>query len=161
MCEQLQKAITAERDRNAAAKLRKGDAILRLHWSEYHEGIGEPQKALSILESMLEDANHPSFHYRAYKLSKNLGYAEKAKAHYAAAEKGYLLPLKQGEIYSLGSLALLYCAADTNLNKALKLAQHNLEYKRDDEAQDALKCVQEKLSAKNKKKTPSSAKAKT
>ena len=137
----------ARADLEAATKMRKGDSILRLHWSEYHEGIGEPEKALGILESMLEDANHPSFHYRAYQLSKELGYAEKAKAHFAAAEKGYLLPLAQGEIYTLGSLALLYCAADTNLNKALELAQRNLKFKRDDEAQDALKCVKEKLSA--------------
>ena len=148
-------------DLEAATKMRKGDSILRLHWSEYHEGIGEPEKALSIMESMLEDANHPSYHYRAYKLSKKLGYAEKAKAHYAAAEKGYLLPLEQGEIYTLGSLALLYCAADTNLDKALQLAQRNLEFKRDDEAQNALMCVKEKLAAKSKKSSRSTAKGKT
>ena len=148
-------------DLEAATKMRKGDSILRLHWSEYHEGIGEPEKALSILESMLEDAKHPSYHYRAFELSKKLGYKEKAKAHYAAAEKGYLLPLEQGEIYTLGSLANLYCAADTNLNKALELAQRNLKYKRDDEAQDALKCVKEKLSAQKKKKSSRLAKAKT
>lgn len=154
-------AKEARPDLEAATKMRKGDSILRLHWSEYHEGIGEPEKALSIMESMLEDANHPSFHYRAYKLSKKLGYAEKAKAHYAAAEKGYLLPLEQGEIYTLGSLALLYCAADTNLDKALQLAQRNLEFKRDDEAQDALMCVKEKLAAKSKKTSRSTAKGKT
>ena len=148
-------------DLEAATKMRKGDSILRLHWSEYHEGIGEPEKALSILESMLEDAKHPSYHSRAFELSKKLGYKEKAKAHYAAAEKGYLLPLEQGEIYTLGSLANLYCAADTNLNKALELAQRNLKYKRDDEAQDALKCVKEKLSAQKKKKSSRLAKAKT
>ena len=141
-------------DLQAATKIRKGDSILRLHWSEYHAGIGEPQKALGILESMLEDAKHPGFHYRAYLLAKELGYADKAKAHYAAAEKGYLLPLEQGEIYTLGSLALLYCTADTHLNKALALAQRNLTFKRDDEAQDALKCVKKKLSAKTKRKHP-------
>lgn len=155
------RAKEARADLDAATAIRKGDSILRLHWSEYHEGIGEPEKALSIMESMLEDANHPSFHYRAYKLSKKLGYAEKAKAHFDAAEKGYLLPLEQGEIYSLGSLALLYCAADTNLDKALQLAQRNLEFKRDDEAQEALKCVKEKLAAKTKKKARTPARSKT
>ena len=140
-------------DLQAATKLRKGDSILRLHWSEYHAGIGEPQKALGILESMLADANHPGFHYRAYLLAKELGYADKAKAHYAAAEKGYLLPLEQGEIYTLGSLAQLYCDADVNLQKALGLAQRNLEYKRDEEAQDALTCVKAKLAAQTPPKT--------
>ena len=147
-------------DLQAAAKLRKGDAILRLHWSEYHAGIGEPQKALSILESMLEDSKHPSFHYRAYLLAKKLGHADKAKAHYAAAEKGYLRPLAEGEIYTLGSLALLYCEANTQLNQALELAQRNLQYKRDDEAQDALKCVQGKLAVKTKQKTRTSTQGK-
>ena len=140
-------------DLQAATKIRKGDSILRLHWSEYHAGIGEPQKALGILESMLENANHPGFHYRAYLLAKELGYADKAKAHYAAAEKGYLLPLEQGEIYTLGSLAQLYCDADVNLQKALGLAQRNLEYKRDEEAQDALTCVKDKLAAQAPPKT--------
>ena len=143
-------------DLQAATKLRKGDVILRLHWSEYHAGIGEPEKALGILESMLEDASHPSFHYRAYLLAKKLGYADKAKAHYAAAEKGYLLPLEQGEIYTLGSLAQLYCEADVNLQKALELAQRNLEYKRDEEAQQALTCVKGKLAAQAALEAPAS-----
>jgi len=146
-------AKEARADLEAATKIRKGDPILRLHWAEYDEAVGQPEKALGILESMLEDASNPSYHYRAYLLSKKLGATEKAKAHYEATEKGYLLPLAQGEIYSLGSLAELYCAADTNLDKALELATRNLEYKRDGEAMDALKCVKDKLAAKNKKKT--------
>ncbi len=154
-------AQEARADLDAATAIRKGDAILRLHWAEYHDALDEPEKALTILESMLEDAPHPSFHFFAYRMAKKLGDAEKAKAHYAAAEKGYLLPLAAGEIYTLGSLANLYCEADVNLQQALEYAQRNLQYKRDDEAQDALKCVKEKLAAKNKKKPRPSAKSKT
>lgn len=154
-------AKAARPDLDAATHIRKGDAILRLHWAEYHEALDEPQKALNILESMLEDAPHPSFHYRAYGLAKKLGDAAKAKTHYAAAEKGYLLPLQAGEIYTLGSLALLYCAADTHLAKALELAQRNLEFKRDDEAQEALHCVQQKLAVKTQQKKRPSTKHKT
>ena len=146
-------AKEARPDLEAATKIRKGDPILRLHWAEYDEAVGEPEKALSILESMLEDANNPSYHFRAYRLAQKLGDVEKTKAHYAATEKGYLLPLEQGEIYSLGSLAELYCAADTHLDKALELATRNLKYKRDDEAQTALKCVKAKLAIKGKNKS--------
>lgn len=144
-------AKEARADLEAATKIRKGDPILRLHWAEYDEAVGAPEKALSILNSMLEDASNPSFHYRAYRLAKKLGYEKEAQMHYAATEKGYLLPLEQGEIYSLGSLAELYCAADTHLDKALAMATRNLEYKRDDEAQFALKCVKDKLAANTKK----------
>lgn len=144
------RAKEARADLDAATAIRKGDAILRLHWAEYHEALHEPEKALGILESMLEDAPHPSFHARAYRLSKALGKTKAAQAHFAAAERGYLAPLEAGEIYSLGTLAQLYCDADANLDKALKYAQRNLEFKRDDEAQEALQCVQKKRATKKK-----------
>lgn len=145
------RAKEARADLEAATAMRKGDTILRLHWAEYHEGVGELHKALSIVESMLEDADHPSFHARAYRLSLALGKKDAAKAHFDAAERGYLAPLDAGEIYSLGSLAQLYCDANVHLDKALAYAQRNLEFKRDDEAQEALKCVQDKLAAQRKK----------
>ncbi len=145
-------AKDARADLEAATAIRKGDPILRLHWAEYHEALNEPEKALNILESMLEDAPHPSYYYRAYRLAKKLGDTNKAKAYYAAAEKGYIAPLQAGEIYTLGSLAELYCEADTHLDKALEMAQRNLKYKRDPEAQQAIKCVQTKLAAQKGKK---------
>lgn len=155
------RAKEARVDLDAATAIRKGDAILRLHWAEYHDGLDEPAKALTILESMLEDAPHPSFHFFAYRMAQKLGDTKKAKAHYAAAEKGYLLPLEAGEIYSLGSLANLYCEADVNLQQALEYAQRNLQFKRDDEAQEALRCVQQKLAAKSQHKKRPSAKNKS
>ncbi len=145
------RAKEARADLEAATAIRKGDPILRLHWAEYHEGVGELEKALTIVESMLEDAAHPSFHARAYRLSKALGKKEAAQAHFSAAELGYLAPLDTGEIYSLGSLAQLYCDANVHLDKALEYAQRNMQYKRDGEAQEALKCVKGKLAAKSKR----------
>jgi len=139
------RAREARPDLEAATALRKGDAILRLHWAEYHDALDEPTKALNILESMLEDAPHPSFHFFAYRMSKKLGDKHKARQHFNAAEQGYLLALQANEIYTLGSLASLYCEAGVKLSKALHYAQRNLEYKRDDEAQEALRCVQDKL----------------
>ena len=92
-------AQAARADLEAATKMRKGDSILRIHWAEYHEAVGEPEKALGIMESLLEDAPfNPSYHYRAYLLAKKLGDQQKTKLHYDGTEKGYLLPLEQGEI---------------------------------------------------------------
>ena len=148
-------APAARADLDAATNIKKGDPILRLHWAEYHEGIHEPAKALAIVESLLEEAPHPSFHYRAYRLAKALGYPLKAQAHYQAAETGYLQAVQADEIYTLGSLAQLYCEADVHLDQALELAQRNLKFKRDDEALESLKCVKDKLAAKEKKNTRS------
>ena len=139
------RAKEARADLDAATAIGKGDPILRLHWSEYDEGIGETAKALWIVESMLEDANNPSLHARAYKLANKLGDKQSAQAHFAVAEKAYLGALDAGEIYPMGAIAQLYCDADVHLDKALDYATRNLEFKRDGEAQAALKCVQGKL----------------
>ena len=138
-------AAKALPDLEAATAMQKDNPELRLHWAEYHEALDEPAKAYEILEALTKESAHPAYHHRAYKLARKLGDKAAAKRHLAAAEQNYRLPLKAKEIYTLGSLAQLYCDAGTRLNEALKLAQRNLEYKRDKEATDALACVQGKL----------------
>ena len=132
-------------DLEAATAIQKDNPELRLHWAEYHEARGAPAKAYAILQGLAKESPHPAYQHRAYKLARKLGKKTAAKRHFAAAEKGYRVALDAKEIYTLGSLAQLYCDADTRLNEALQLAQRNLEYKRDKEATDALACVEGKL----------------
>lgn len=68
--------------------------------------------------------------------------------HFTVAEKGYRVPIKAKEIFTLGSLAQLYCDAGTRLDEALALARRNLEYKKDREATDTLACVDDKIKRK-------------
>ncbi len=138
----------ARADLDAATLLQKDNPELRLHWAEYYAAQGEPAQAYEVLESLLKELPHPVYHHRAYLLARKLGNKAAAKRHYTAAEQGYRLPLKTKEIYTLGSLAQLYCDADTHLDKARSLARRNLKYKRDKEAKDALACVDGKLAKK-------------
>lgn len=143
-------AAKALPDLELANALQKDNVDLRRHWAEYYAALGEPGKALAIMEQLLKETPHPAFHHQAYLLSKKMGKRQVAKQHFAAAEKGYLKPIEEKEIFTLGSLAQLYCDAGTKLDEALVLARRNLEYKRDGEAVDAMTCVNDKISKKIK-----------
>jgi tetratricopeptide (TPR) repeat protein len=143
-------AAKALPDLELANALQKDNVDLRRHWAEYYAALGEPGKALAIMEQLLKEIPHPAFHHQAYLLSKKMGKNEAAKQHFIAAEKGYLKPLDEKEIFTLGSLAQLYCDAGTKLDEALVLARRNLEFKRDGEAMDAMACVSEKIAKKLK-----------
>jgi tetratricopeptide (TPR) repeat protein len=143
-------AAKALPDLELANALQKDNVELRRHWAEYYEALGEPGKALAIMAQLLKETPHPAFHHQAYLLSKKMGKHKVAKQHFAAAEQGYLKPIAEKEIFTLGSLAQLYCDAATKLDEALVMARRNLEYKRDGEAMDTMACVNEKIAKKLK-----------
>lgn len=138
------RAEQALADLELASARNKDDPELRLHWAEYHQARGDHRQALTILEALVKDAPRPSFHHRAYRVARELGDRAAAKRHFAAAERGYRRVLDAGEIYTLGSLAQLYCDAGVRLSEARRLAQRNLTYKRDKEATDTMACLASK-----------------
>ena len=142
-------AVQALPDLEAATKMQKDNLELRRHWAEYYAAQGETAKALEIIEALLKELPHPAYHHQAYLLAQKLGDRKSSRRHFTAAEKGYRAPIKAEEIFTLGSLAQLYCDAGTRLDEAQALARRNLEYKRDKEATDTLACVENKI---NKKK---------
>ena len=135
------RADQALADLEQASARDKDNAELRLHWAEYHQARGDRRQALTTLEALVKDAPQPSFHHRAYRVARELGDDAAAKRHFAAAERGYRRVLKANEIYTLGSLAQLYCDAGVKLPEARQLAQRNLTYKRDKEATDTAECL--------------------
>ena len=54
-------------------------------------------------------------------------------------------PVPAGQIYTLEGLARLYCDAGIQLDRALGLAQQNLNFKRDIEAHKAVACIQRRI----------------
>ena len=140
-----QQAAMALPDLEAASTMQKDNRELRRHWAEYYSAQGETARALEIVEALIKEAPHPSYHRQAHVLARKLGDAKAAQHHFAAAEKSYRLALKAKEIYPLGALAQLYCDADTRLDEALALARRNFSYKKDKEATDVLACVNSKM----------------
>ena len=138
------RADQALADLELATARDKDNAELRLHWAEYHQARGDHRQALTTLEALVKDAPQPSFHHRAYRVARELGDRAAAKRHFAAAERGYRRVIKANEIYTLGSLAQLYCDAGVKFSEAQRLAQRNLKYKRDKEAADTVACLTSK-----------------
>ena len=133
-------------DLEAATVMQKDNPVLRLHWAEYREALGESTRAYEILKTLAKETPHPAYSHRAYRLALKLDDPAAAKKYFTAAEQNYRRSLKEKEIYALGSLAQLYCDAGTRLDEALQLAQRNIKkYKRDKEATDTLACVESKL----------------
>lgn len=118
---------------------------LRLHWAEYYEAEGRLEKALAVYEDLLDKQDDPEVHRKAFLLARCLDKEHRAQHHFEAAEKGFQRVIDAGEVYTLGALARLYADADVNIEQALALAQRNLEYKRDIEAEAMLAYVQSKL----------------
>lgn len=118
--------------------------VLQIHEAEFLLASDQPDEALKIYEQLLSISDDPEVHHRAFVIARDLGDRTNAANHFAAAEKGFQKILDSGEIFSLGPMSQLYCDEGTDLDKALELALQNLEYKRDGEAQDALRCVRER-----------------
>ena len=106
---------------------------------------GQLDKALGVYEGLLGEQEDPAIHRRAFLVARWLGQEDRAHRHFEAAEQGFQRVIDAGEVYTLGGLARLYADGDVNMEQALKLAQHNLEYKRDIEAEATLAYVRSEL----------------
>ncbi|HEX9743547.1 MAG TPA: tetratricopeptide repeat protein [Nitrospiraceae bacterium] len=133
----------------AAAGLGPGNPVawkmLHLHWAEFYEAEGQLDKALAVYEGLLEEQEDPAIRHKAFLVARWLGQEVRAHKHFGAAEQGFQRVIDAGEIYTLGGLARLYADGDVKIEHALALAQRNLEYKRDIEAEATLAYVQSKL----------------
>jgi tetratricopeptide (TPR) repeat protein len=130
---------------DAAANVDEKDVRLHLHRAELLEAKGKTQEALAMAETLLQRRNDPAVHRKAFVLARKLGQTSQAQLHFDAAEKGFQRAVDAGEIYTLEALARLYYDADVRLEQALTLAEKNLQYKRDIEAQQTLACIRSKL----------------
>ena len=117
---------------------------LRLHQAELLGAEGNHMDALAIHEALLKERNDPEIHRKAFVLARQLGQRSKAQLHFDAAEEGFQRAIDASEIYTLGALAQLYCDAEVKLQQALALAERNLQYKRDLEAQETVACIRRK-----------------
>lgn len=128
-----------------AARLDPKNKYLRLHEAEFLEAEGQAEQALAAYEALVKEHDDLEIHRKAFIVARKLSLESRARFHFEAAEKGYQRVIEAGEIYTLGSLALLYCEANVHLEQALNLAQRNLDYKRDTEAIELLACIRHKL----------------
>jgi tetratricopeptide (TPR) repeat protein len=120
------------------------DTVLRMHEAEFLLASKQPEEALRVYEELLKAADDAEVHRRAFVIARDLGDVAAANAHFNAAATGFEKVVAAGEIYTLGPLAQLYCDEGKDLERARGYALRNLEYKRDGEARDALRCVTEK-----------------
>jgi tetratricopeptide (TPR) repeat protein len=125
----------------AAAQIDRDDYDLQVHLAEFEEGTGLEAEALARYERLLTRRCDAEVHRRAYLLARRLGLQGKSAQHYAAAERLWRAALDLGEVYPLEGLAKLYCDAGRNLEESLRLAERNLEYKRDASARETLSRV--------------------
>ena len=102
-------------------------------------------EALALYESQLPQYPDPAIHYRAYLISHKLGWEHRAEQHFLSAEAGFQRAIDAGQIYTLEGLARLYCDAGIQLDRALSLAQQNLNFKRDIEAHKAVACIYRRI----------------
>jgi tetratricopeptide (TPR) repeat protein len=125
----------------AAEQIEPDDYDLQVHLAELEAGTGREAEALARYERLLTRRCDSEVHRQAYLLAGRLGQPDKAADHYAAAERLWRAALDQGEVYPLEGLAKLYCDAGRNLEEAVRLAEQNLEYKRDASARETLEHV--------------------
>ena len=128
-----------------ADRMKPLDKFLLIHWAEYYEALNEPDKALSIIEKLTALSEDASLYAIASRLAVKAGQPERASEYFTQAEKGFKKVINRGYIYTLGSLAQLYCDRGALLDSALDLANKNLLYKRDRLARNTLHCVESKL----------------
>ncbi|MDX1410744.1 MAG: hypothetical protein R3351_01180 [Nitrospirales bacterium] len=118
---------------------------LEQHWAELDEAEGRLEDALDRYELLLEEQNLADIRHKAFLLGRWLHKGPHAQGHFIAAEEGFKMAIDAGEVYTLGSLARLYADADVNLERALSLAQENMKFKRDIEAEATLHYIRSKL----------------
>jgi tetratricopeptide (TPR) repeat protein len=120
-----------------AAKLDSMDSFLKIHLAELAEAENRLADALGIYEALLKSQANPELHRRAFLLATQMGRKDAADKHFAAAEKSCRLAIDAGEVFSLETLANLYCDAERHA-EAVRLAEQNLQYKRDAAAHKTL-----------------------
>ena len=108
---------------------------------------GRPAEALATYERLLRRRDDPEVHRRAFLLARELGREAAARRHFEAAEALDRRALDAGEIYSMESLARLYCEAGVHPGEARRLAEESYRYKRDRSARRTLACVRSMGSA--------------
>jgi tetratricopeptide (TPR) repeat protein len=123
----------------AAEQIDSEDYDLQVHLAEFDAGTGREAEALARYEHLLTRRCDAEVHRQAYLLAGRLRLPDKAADHYAAAERLWRAALDLGEVYPLEGLAKLYCDAGRNLEDAVRLAERNLDYKRDASARETLK----------------------
>lgn len=124
-----------------AAELAPDSPLVALHTAELDLAEGRKAEALAVYDRLLEHRDDPEIHRRAFLLSRELGRAKEAERHFRAAETIDRRALDAGEIYSMESLARLYCEAGVHLDEARRLAEESFRYKRDRTARQTLACV--------------------
>lgn len=122
----------------AAERIDPDDYDLQVHLAELEAGTGREAEALARYERLLTRRRDAEVHRQAYLLAGRLGQPDNAADHYAAAERLWRAALDLGEVYPLEGLSKLYCDAGRNLDEAVRLAERNLEYKRDASARETL-----------------------
>lgn len=128
-----------------AARLAPASVELAVHEAEVLEATGRAEEALAAYDRLRKRSLDPLIPHRAYILANRVGKREAAKRYLAEAERGYERAVAGGEVYTLGALAQLYADAGIHLDRALALAERNLEYKRDPEALATLAAVRARL----------------
>ncbi len=121
-----------------ASKDQGGCAEEQIHRAEVLAATGKPKDALAAYDRYLARTPDPAVFHAAYKLARTLGDAAATKRYYDAAVAGYRKVVDAGEVYTLGGLAQLLLDADGDAREALVLAEKNVKYKRDPEAQHTL-----------------------
>jgi tetratricopeptide (TPR) repeat protein len=129
----------------AAAGVDPDDPLLRIHQAELMAAQGRERDAVGVYESLLKRYQDPVLHAAASGLERRLGNAGAARRHFQAAEAGYRRVLDAGEVYALESLARLYLEAETNLEEAKALAERNLQFKHDADANELLDAITARL----------------
>jgi tetratricopeptide (TPR) repeat protein len=125
-----------------AARVDPTDVDLRIHRSEYLEALGRLDAAFDLVESITQERSDPSVHRRAWDLARALGREDAAKSHFEAAVTGFERIVQAGEVHSLDALARLYCDAGVELERGLRLARRNFEFKKDRSAREILECFE-------------------
>lgn len=115
-----------------------GCAEEQIHRAEVLAGTGKQREALATYEAYLATTPDPAVHHAAWELAKTMGDEAAARKHYDAAVAGYRKVIDAGEVYTLGGLAQLILDANGDPREALTLAEQNIKYKRDPEAQETL-----------------------
>jgi tetratricopeptide (TPR) repeat protein len=114
-----------------AAREGPPSAALRVHQAELAMAVGRPGDALARYEEALADDADPEVERMAFTAAKRAGDDARARAHFAAAERGFDLAVAAGEVYTLGALAQLYADAGVHLDRARALSERNWKVKRD------------------------------
>jgi len=122
----------------SATRLDDADPFLRIHWAELAEAENRLAESLKIYDALLKEQASPELHRRAFGLARRLNKPDLAAEHFQAARKLGQRALDAGEIYSLETLANLYCDAGKERDLALRLAERNYQGKRDESARNTL-----------------------